>query len=87
VLFWHYALDCATRASITAIAFSSLWIAGALGLLGLKRTGKWLMVMAAIACVLFGSSVLTTLQQENHVAKGFRMQDSGFRNTESEKSL
>jgi len=73
VLFWHYALDCATRASITAIAFSVLWIAGALGLLGLKRTGKFLMVAAATAYILFGSSVLTTLQQESQVTRGFRI--------------
>lgn len=69
VLFWHYGLDCARRVSVAAVAFSMLWIAGALGVLGLKRTGKALMVVAAVIVVLFGSSVLTTLQQESQIIR------------------
>jgi len=73
VLYWHYALDCATRTRITAMAFSALWIAGAMGLLGLGRTGRVLMGIAAIVFILFGSSVLASLQQES------QGQDSRFR--------
>jgi len=73
VLYWHYALNCASRVSLTAIAFSGLWIAGALAWLGFKRTGKTMMVMAAVIFVFFGSSVLVTLQQES------QGKDSGVR--------
>jgi len=69
VLFWHYGLACSVRAAIAAMAFSFLWIAGALGLLGLKRTGRVLMVGAAVLFILFGSSVLATLQQEGQVTR------------------
>ena len=75
VFFWHYALNCATRVRITAIAFSVLWIAGAIGLFGLKRTSKALMVVAAVLLILFGSSVLATLQQESQTVTGIRIQE------------
>jgi hypothetical protein len=69
VLFWHYEPDCATRGGIAALAFSGLWLAGALSLIGLKRMGKVLLVVAAIIFVLSGSSVLTTLQQESRIQR------------------
>lgn len=74
VLFWHYELDCATRASIAALAFSLIWIAATMGLFGMKRLGKTLMIIAAILFVLFGSSVLTSLQQESQVARPTSLQ-------------
>lgn len=69
VLFWHYAPDCATRARMAALSFGGLWLAGALSLVGLKRLGKALLVVAAVIVVLSGSSVLTTLQQESQIAR------------------
>ncbi len=67
VLFWHYALDCAARAGITALAFSFIWIAGTLSLVGPKKAAKTLMVIAVVVFIFFGSSVLATLQQESQV--------------------
>ncbi len=75
VLFWHYGLDCATRVTITAVAFSLLWLAGALRLSGLRRTGAVLMVGAAVLMVLFGSSVLATFQQESQVVRPVSLTD------------
>jgi len=69
VLFWHYGLACSDRAAIAAMAFNFLWLAGALGLLGLKRTGRVVMVVAAVLFILFGSSVLATLQQESQATR------------------
>ncbi|MEI6563699.1 MAG: BatD family protein [bacterium] len=69
VLFWHYGLSCATRTLITAMAFSLLWLAGAMGWLGLQRTGKVMRIAAATAFILFGSSVLATLQQESQATR------------------
>ncbi len=76
VVAWHYMLDCAVRVRIAAIAFSALWMAGAIGLLGLRRVSKFLMVVAAITLILFGSSVLATLQQESQASAGVRIQAS-----------
>lgn len=69
VLFWHYRPDCATRATLAAIAFSGLWLAGVLRLLGSRRTGKALMTVSALMLILFASSVLTTIQQESRIQR------------------
>ncbi len=69
VFFWHYALDCATRASIAALAFSGLWLGVALSLVGARRLGKALLAGSVVIVVLAGSSVLTTLHQESQVAR------------------
>lgn len=69
LLFWHYRLDCASRAILAASAFSALWFAGALWLLGAKRAGKILAVIALVVFTLSGSSVLATLEQESHPAR------------------
>lgn len=69
VFFWHYGLDCTARAQVAAVSFSFLWMAGTLWLFGWKRTGKGLMWMAAALLILFGSSVLTTLQQEAQLSR------------------
>jgi hypothetical protein len=65
VLLWHYRLDCASRAALAACAFAGLWLAGALWLIGARRTGKTIAVLALVVFTLFGSSVLTTLHQES----------------------
>lgn len=69
VLFWHYGLDGSTRAMATAVAFSGLWIAGALGVLGFRRLSKFLLVAGAVTFILAGSSLLTTIQQENQISR------------------
>jgi hypothetical protein len=65
VLFWHYGLSCRTRLLITAMAFSLLWLAGALRLAGFRNLATSLAIAAVCTVALFGSSVLTTLHQEN----------------------
>jgi hypothetical protein len=69
VLFWHYGLDCATRANLAAMAFSLLWLGAVLRLFGVRRMGIVLMVCAAVLVIFFGSSVLATLQQEGQVVR------------------
>ena len=69
VLAWHYRLDCATRTTLASLAFSGLWIAGALWLAGARRTGKTVMILTAIVFALTASSVLATLHQESHIER------------------
>jgi len=69
VLFWHYGFACATRALLAAGAFSGLWLAWALGMLGARRTGKTVSLLCLILLAAFGSSVLATLQQESRVQR------------------
>ena len=66
VLFWHYGLPCADRTLLLAWAFSGLWAAAAIGLLGARRTGKTAATLGLIILITFGSSVLVTLQEESH---------------------
>ncbi len=69
VLFWHYGLPCATRASLAAGAFSGLWLAWTLLSLGATRTGKTLRIISFILLIAFGSSTLATLQQESRIQR------------------
>jgi hypothetical protein len=69
VLFWHYGLPCRTRLLITAMAFSLCCLAGALRLGGLRSFANILFLVALCVLALFGSSVLTTIQQENSARK------------------
>lgn len=69
VLSWHYGWPCLIRALVAALAFSSMWIAAALGVLGLRRLGRVLLVLAAVVFILAGSSVLATIQQESLVSR------------------
>jgi len=69
VLFWHYGLPCATRASLAAGAFSGLWLAWTLLSLGATRTGKSLRIISFILLIAFGSSTLATLQQESRIQR------------------
>ena len=69
ILFWHYGLDCETRAVLAAAAFSGLWPAWTLFILGARRTAKAMSTLCLILLVAWGSSVLTTLQQENRAQR------------------
>ncbi len=65
VLFWHYGLPCRTRLLIVALAFSFFWLAGVLRLVGSISRSNILALLALGLLALFGSSVLTTIQQES----------------------
>lgn len=67
VFFWHYRLDCATRSLWAAAGFSLAWIAGLLALAGWRRFARLLALASLVLMISFGSSVLTSLQQENQV--------------------
>jgi hypothetical protein len=69
ILFWHYGLDCASRAVLAAAAFSGLWLAWALFILGARRTAKAMSTLCLILLVAWGSSVLATLQQESRIQR------------------
>jgi hypothetical protein len=64
LLFWHYGLPCSVRAHVAAIAFSILWIAWALRLLGAAGTARAMAIAAAVCLVVFGSSVVASLHAE-----------------------
>lgn len=68
-LFWHYGLDCASRAILAAAAFSGLWLAWTLFILGARRTAKALSTLCLVLLVAWGSSVLATLQQESRIQR------------------
>jgi hypothetical protein len=63
-LFWHYGLPCPLRATVAAGAFSALWLAAALALVGRRAAARTLAAWAATACVVFGTSVVASLQAE-----------------------
>lgn len=63
-LFWHYGLPCAARALVAAAAFSMLWVAGAVRLLGRPVLARSLAGWSAAVLVVFGSSVAATLHAE-----------------------
>lgn len=64
-LFWHYRLPCAARAGVAAFAFSLLWIGLTLRLLRRRDWSGPVIFVALLLIVVFGSSVLTTLQAEH----------------------
>jgi len=65
ILFWHYGLATPVRFAISAIAFSLLWIALTLRLLGLRRMARPLIVTSLAVFVLFGSSAMMSVLQES----------------------
>ena len=77
VLFWHYNLDCALRATIAVAAFSGLWLAWAATLVGFRWTGRILRITCFICLATFGSSVLSTLQQESRAQRPASFDISG----------
>ncbi|MEI6787519.1 MAG: BatD family protein [bacterium] len=68
-LFWHYGLDCASRAVLAVAAFSGLWLAWTLFILGARRTAKAMSTLCLILLIAWGSSVLATLQQESRIQR------------------
>ncbi len=64
LLFWHYRLPGATRVMLGAIGFMTLWLALAAFHLRRRSIGRGLMGIALVLLILFGSSALTTLLQE-----------------------
>jgi hypothetical protein len=69
VLFWHYGLPCGMRAMVALAALSLLWTAGSARLLGLRRTARVIALPALLVLVVFGSSALTTMEQENNASR------------------
>lgn len=64
LLFWHYRLPAATRILIAAIGFSLWWLGLALRILRRPTAARRLMAVAVVVLVVFGSSAITTLLQE-----------------------
>lgn len=65
VMSWHFYLSAAARMIVVTIAFSIFWAVLALRLHAIKHV--WLnaiLIMAAVVVILFGSSVITTWQQD-----------------------
>lgn len=63
-LFWHYGLAAPVRLGIALGGFSLLWVGWALARLGLRGTGRRLVILAVVAMALFGSSSVATWQGE-----------------------
>ncbi len=64
LLFWHFMLAGATRAMITVLAFTLFWLSLTLLRLGPRRGMNTLAILSILACIAFGSSVVTTVYQE-----------------------
>lgn len=64
LIFWHYRLPAPTRVLLGAIGFCALWVGMALRLLHWRTTARWVVAAGVLLLVLFGSSALTTLVQE-----------------------
>jgi len=69
-LFWHYGLSGTTRVTVSACAFSALWIAWGLRRLRRQRAARICLVLAALVFGIFGSSALTTWRLEAEVVRG-----------------
>ena len=64
LLFWHFALSGAVRATITMTAFTLFWLALILRRVGVRRGMNSIAVLALLVVVVFGSSLATTWHQE-----------------------
>lgn len=64
ILFWHYGLPASQRVTVAAVAFSGIWLALALRVAGRARACTSLLAISLIVFMLFGSSALTSLQEE-----------------------
>ena len=64
-LFWHYQLSIFTRISIVIIAFAGFWGALILRTTGSTRIYKPILSSSLIILTVVGSSVLTSIHQEN----------------------
>jgi hypothetical protein len=70
ILFWHYGLPASQRVTVAAVAFSGIWLALALRLAGRARACNSLLTLSLIVFMLFGSSALTSLQEEAKAGRG-----------------
>ncbi len=66
VLFWHYGISTRTRWLVALLAFILCWPALAVVRLSKGRLGRKLLVIAAGAAVISGTSALTSIYQETH---------------------
>jgi len=64
-LFWHYGLRAETRMTTACFASLGIWVALLLRLGGFVHSYRRLMAISVALLILFGSSVLTTIQQES----------------------
>lgn len=62
--FWHYALPCPVRAWVLAVAFSGIWMAFALRMIGAKRLAQSVGTIMLIVAVIAGSSVGASLHAD-----------------------
>lgn len=63
-MFWHFGLAVSTRMTISVYAFMAFWLSLILRSLDSRRLYRPLMILSLIVLVMFGSSVLTTLESE-----------------------
>lgn len=75
-LFWHYGLPGSLRACIAFAAFSLVWIGFAFRVMGLDVWGRHVIAVATVVLILFGSSVASTLYEENGAGRTV-LPDSG----------
>lgn len=64
LIFWHYRLPADLRCQLAAVGFSALWLSLTLRRTRRKGAARWLMAIALLLLILFGSSAVTTLVQE-----------------------
>ena len=64
LLFWHYRLPAATRILIAAAGFSLWWLGLALRVLRCPKPARRIMATALLVLIVFGTSAVTTLLQE-----------------------
>lgn len=65
LLFWHFGLAATERMTVALLAFSALWVAWGMRLLGWKGPAARLALLAAIVLALFGTSTAATLHAES----------------------
>ena len=70
LLFWHYGLPASQRVAVAAVAFSGIWLALALRVAGRVRACNSLLTLSLVVFMLFGSSALTSLQEEAKARRG-----------------
>jgi hypothetical protein len=69
LLFWHYRLPCAVRVAIALGAFTGVWLALVLRLLGRRVLARPLLAVGLLTLAVFASSAAATLYQEAHTAQ------------------
>jgi len=74
-LFWHYGLSGSTRVTIACFAFLGVWLALLVRLSPRRWWYPLILIPSVAALVAFGTSCLTTLQQESHDSSRSAMAD------------